>query len=179
MPIADRCVGGMRDSGGKRPLDGGVGPCSRAWCNSTPPSTDASQKSRMGEASRMRFRGTQERSSGPYPSQSTRYWCPRPRCRTSRRRWTVYAGWLSMTLGGGGGRTVGDNGLVEMGLTWETWKVGCTRRDGGSFNCTAQGLIWGESLGGTPFKGRSFARSQTFCPGAYWGAGRRCLFACN
>ena len=28
-----QCVGGMRDSGGKRPLDGGVGPCSRAWCN--------------------------------------------------------------------------------------------------------------------------------------------------
>ena len=84
---------------------------------------------------------------------------------------------------------VGNNGLVETGLTWETWKVGCTRRDGGSFSRTAQGLMIlsisngpmkrGESLGGTPFKGRSFARSQTFCLGAYWGAGKQCLLACN
>ena len=142
----------------------------------------------MSDTSRMRFWGTQERSSGPYPSQSTRYWCPQPRRRTSRRRRTVHAGWLSMTLGGGGGRTGGDNGLVKKGLTWETWKVGCTRRDGGSLSCTAQGLMIvsisngpmkrGESLG-TPFKGRSFARSQTLCLGAYWGAGRRRLLACN
>ena len=134
----------------------------------------------------MRFRGTQKRSSGPYPSQSTRYWCPRPRRRPSRRRWTVHAGWL-MSLGGGGDGTVGDNGLVETGLTWETWKVGCTRRDGGSLSHTAQGLMIlsilngpvkrGESLGGTPFKGRSFAWSQTFCPGAYWG-GRQTMFIC-
>ena len=40
--------------------------------------------------------------------------------------------------GGGAGR---DNGLVETGLTWETWKVGCTRREGGSRRRTAQGLI--------------------------------------
>ena len=54
----------------------------------------------------------------------------------------------------------GDNGLVETGLIWETWKVGSTRRDGGSRRRTAQGLIIlsiskgpmkrGESLGGSP-----------------------------
>ena len=44
----------------------------------------------------------------------------------------VQGGWLSLTLGGGGGGMVGDNGLVETGLTWETWMVGCTQRDGGS-----------------------------------------------
>ena len=31
-------------SGDQRPLDGGVGPCSRTWCNSTPPSTDTSRR---------------------------------------------------------------------------------------------------------------------------------------
>ena len=143
----------------------------------------------MSEASRIRFRGTQEHSSGPYPAQSTRYGYPRRSRCTSRRRRTVHARWLSMTLGGGGGGAGGDSGLVETGLTWETWKVGCTRRDGGSLRRTAQGLTTvsiskgpikrGESLGGTPFKGRSFARSQTLCTGEYWGAGRRRLLACN
>ena len=33
---------------------------------------------------------------------------------------------------------VGDNRLVETGLIWETWKVGCTRRDGGSRRRTAR-----------------------------------------
>ena len=92
-----------------------------------------------------------------------------------------------MTLGGGGGGAGGDNGLVETGLSWETWKVGWTRRDGGSRRRTAQGLMTdstskgpmnrGEILGEIPFKGRSFARSHTDCPGVYWGAGRRRLLA--
>ena len=32
----------MRTSGDKRPLDGGVGPCSRTWCNNSSANTGPS-----------------------------------------------------------------------------------------------------------------------------------------
>jgi len=40
----------------------------------------------------MRCREIQLRSSGPYPSQSARYWNPRPRWRTFSNRRTVHWG---------------------------------------------------------------------------------------
>ena len=45
-----------------------------------------------------------------------------------------------MSLGGGGAFVGGDRGLVDTGLTWETWKVGWTRREEGSLRRTAQGF---------------------------------------
>ena len=64
-----------------------------------------------------------------------------------------------MTLGGGGGGAGGESGLVETGLTWETWKVGCTRRDGGSLRRTAQGFMI-VSISGTNKTGGEFGGSS-------------------
>ncbi|MEQ2218444.1 hypothetical protein XENOCAPTIV_003303 [Xenoophorus captivus] len=49
-------------------------------------------KSEINDGSQMNDRDTQERSSGPYPSQSTRYCHPRPRLRESMIRRTVQIG---------------------------------------------------------------------------------------
>ena len=46
-----------------------------------------------------------------------------------------------MTLGGGGDVVAGTIGLSLTGLTWLTWKVGCTRRDRGRRSRTAAGPI--------------------------------------
>ena len=73
---------------------------------------------------------------------------------------------------------MGDNGLVETGLTWETWKFGCTQRDGGSFSCTAQGLMIlsisngpmkrGE-FGGNPLQGKVFRPEPNLLSGSVLG----------
>ena len=47
---------------------------------------------RRSAGSNMRERESHCRSSGPYPSQSTKYWNPRPRRRTSNISLTVSAG---------------------------------------------------------------------------------------
>jgi hypothetical protein len=62
-------------------------------------------KSLMMLGSRMSSTGTQNHSSGPYPSQSTRYCNLPPRHLAFRRELTAYVGLPSMSRGGGG---VGD-----------------------------------------------------------------------
>ena len=64
--------------------------------------------------------GTQERSSGPYPSQSTRYCRPLPRRLERRSRRTVNAGPPSMTRAGGGGQVEGTSAQAWTGFSLET-----------------------------------------------------------
>src|SRR4029434_1204098 len=135
----------------------------------------------MRVGSTMFFVDTHALSSGPYPSQSTRYW--RPRRRTAKRRLTVYTGPPSMILRGGGGLVGGTNGLSKAGLIRDTWKVGCTLIDLGSLSRTAAGLMIletgdgpmnrGANLRDSTHRGMSRVDSQTLLPGWYVGAGVR------
>lgn len=59
-------------------------------------------KSSVSEGSRISAASTQERSSGPYPSQSTRYWKRDLTCLEFKSILTLYAGIPSMSRGGGG-----------------------------------------------------------------------------
>jgi len=68
----------------------------------------------------MSCREIQLRSSGPYPSQSARYWNPRPRRRTFSNRRTVHWGCPSISCGGGGAGDAGISGLEETSLILET-----------------------------------------------------------
>lgn len=85
--------------------------------------------------------GTHDRSSGPYPSQFTRYWNPRPRCCAVRSFLTVYTRPPSTRRGGGGGLDAGTSGLSWTGFSLDTLNVGWTFMDMGSLSLTDTGLI--------------------------------------
>lgn len=79
--------------------------------------------------------GSQERSSGPYPSQSTRYWNPVPRRRTSRSCLTVKAGALLMGRWGGGGWILGRIGSAGLDLRDVEHRVDTHGGRKGELNC--------------------------------------------
>jgi len=88
----------------------------------------------------MSWREIQLLSSGPYHSQSARYWNPRPRRCTFSNRRTVHWGWPSTSCGGGGAGDAGISGLEGTGLIFERWKTGCTRREEGRLSHTVAGF---------------------------------------
>lgn len=104
-------------------------------------------------------RDTHDRSSGLYPSESTKYCQPWPRRKTSRILRTVYAGAPPMIHTGGGRRWVVIGPTQVTGLTRETWNVGCTFIDVGSLSLTAAGLTIRSTLNGPTNRGTSFLQS--------------------
>lgn len=105
-------------------------------------------KARSSSWSKMYLRGTHDRSSGLYPSQSTRNCCPPPRWCTSRMRWTMWAttpSIVQMGRGGLGGKLSCDS---KIGLTCDTWKVLWSLNAPGSFRCNAMVLSIRSTLKG-------------------------------
>ena len=82
----------------------------------------------MSCLSKMNLEGVHDRSSGPYPSQSTRYWRPRPRRRQFIRRRTVNVSTPSMMRGGGGLGGVETRGDVTAGFNLDTCRVDLPHR---------------------------------------------------
>ena len=128
----------------------------------------------MSSGSRMLPDETQDLSSGPYPSQFTKYCRPLPLRRTANSFLTEYTGPPSMNWGVGGGLESGTRGLSLTGLILLTWKVGCIRIDLGRRNLTATGLMTfdtgngptkqGVNLRETPRRAKSWVDSHTLWP---------------
>lgn len=85
------------------------------------------------------FACAQHLSSGPYPSQSMRYWNLPFLQHELRIALTVYAGCPSMSRGRGGVvvRTCSARGQGVMGFKWDTWNDGARRKCYGVIQLTS------------------------------------------
>ncbi len=103
-------------------------------------------KSVVSDWSRMSLASTQDLTSGPYPSQSKRYYRTPPRRRESRISWTWYASSLSMMRQGGPWFRASSRSSVLLGapaaLSKETWKMGEIWCWGGKAKRLETGVIY-------------------------------------
>ena len=148
-------------------------------------------KSATKDGSRTSAAGTQLCSSGPNPSQSTRYWRTPPLLLESRSLRTAYVGAPSTQTGEGGAApgNASSSGPGITGLSSDTWKVGHIRHWGGNASLYVTSLIlltirygpmyFGLSFLHPPGSLRSLVESHTRSPGEYTGVLPRCLSACS
>lgn len=112
----------------------------------------------MSWGSKMKLAGTQDRSSGPYPSQSTRYWTPRPR----RLDWSNLRTCRPAPLPPVEAAAVPaqqDTEDSRTNFTLETWNVGWILIVLGNLSRTATGLMTLSILNGPMNLGASFRDS--------------------